>query len=191
MPTKEQHIDRQWLAVAPKKWGNNRHKGERQMLYNIMDDDEEIKALVGGSYRAEQDTARKSLHRGVAVATEKRIIFLDKGVFGSTEVSEMPYRSVEGLTHSTGMVFGGVQVTGLGRAGWRIEDVDPKDSAKLFADSVRAIVEEYHARANQSAPETAAPVSEADELAKWAELKERGLITEDEFESKKRQILGI
>ena len=50
------------------------------MLYDIMDPGEEIKALVGGTYRAEQNTDRLAKHKGVAVATGERVIFVDKGV---------------------------------------------------------------------------------------------------------------
>lgn len=35
------------------------------------------------------------------------------------------------------------------------------------------------------------PTSEADELAKWHKLFESGVITEEEFAQKKKQILGI
>ena len=156
---KRERIDQQWFAAMPEGWGTKAHGmerqekadrrahgGERKMLYDLLDAAENIKAIVGGTYRAEQDTVRGSRHRGIAVATDSRVIFLDKGILGSTEVSEMPYRSIEGLTYSTGMFFGGVQITGLGMAGWRIEDVKPKHSAKLFADAVRGLVEEYHAR---------------------------------------------
>ena len=181
-------IDEQWYAVMP-KWtgGKGMHSGERKMLYDILDQDEDIQALVGGTYRAEQDTNRLHKHNGVAVATGKRVIFLDKGIFGSKEVSEMPYRSIEGITHSTGMVWGGVQITGLGMSGWRIEDVSPKESAKLFADSVRALVE-ARLEANQKADSS---MSDADELQKWARLLKDGILTQDEFDAKKRQLLGL
>ena len=198
---KRRRIDEEWTAAIPSGWGTkahgfdrqeradrNMHSGEHEMLYDILEDDESIKALVGGSYRAEQDTVRGSKHRGVAVATDRRVIFLDKGIFGSTDISEMPYRSIEGLTYSTGIMFGGVQVTGLGRAGWRIEDVKPKASAKPFADTVRRLVEEYHAGTDQSA--SAEPTA-ADELAKWAQLQRDGVITQEEFELKKKQLLGL
>ena len=165
------------------------HSGERQMLYDILDYDEDILALVGGMYRAEQDTARVGKHNGVAVATSKRVIFLDKGVFGSKEVSEMPYRSVEGITHSTGMFYGGVQITGLGTSGWRIEDVNPKDSAKSFADSVRSQVEALRAEGPQ--PSSTPIMSAADELAKWAKLFQDGILTQAEFDAKKQQLLGL
>ena len=34
-------------------------------------------------------------------------------------------------------------------------------------------------------------VSEADELKKFADLKEKGIITEEEFNKKKKEILGL
>ncbi len=34
-------------------------------------------------------------------------------------------------------------------------------------------------------------MSEADELKKFAELKDQGIITEEEFNTKKKQILGL
>lgn len=187
---RQHEIDAQWYAVMP-NWsgGKKMHSGERQMLYDILDYDEDILALVGGMYRAEQDTARVGKHNGVAVATNKRVIFLDKGVFGSKEVSEMPYRSVEGITHSTGMFYGGVQITGLGTSGWRIEDVNPKDSAKSFADSVRFQVEAPRAEAPQ--PSAMPTTSAADELAKWAKLYQDGILTQAEFDAKKKQLLGL
>ena len=35
------------------------------------------------------------------------------------------------------------------------------------------------------------PLSQADELAKWKKLKDDGVITEEEFQAKKKQILGL
>ena len=42
----------------------------------------------------------------------------------------------------------------------------------------------------QSQP-AAQPLSEADELLKWKKLKDDGVITEEEFEAKKKKILGL
>lgn len=42
-----------------------------------------------------------------------------------------------------------------------------------------------------SAPPTSAPVSPADELKKFKELLDMGAITQEEFDSKKKQILGL
>ena len=199
-------IDRQWNDAIPPGWGypkgmswsssvrqergdKEMHSGERMMLYDILDADENIKALVGGIYRAEGSTGASG---GVAVATDQRVIFVDKGVFGSTEVAEMSYRRIEGITYSTGRKRGGIQILGMGATSWRIEHVRPKESAKLFADTVRGLAESYRAAAVQKETDSTAPAdSDADELRRWSNLLKDGIITQHEFDAKKRQLLGF
>ena len=194
---KSARIDEQWHAVRPEGWGTwgrdeKMHSGEREMLYELLANDENIEALVGGTYRAEQDTNRVGKHNGVAVATDKRVIFVDKGVFGSTEVSEMPYWSIEGITYSTGMLNAGMQITGIGMAGWRIEDIFPKESVRPFVECVRGHIEKSRERLVGPQTNTAtAAVSVADEIEKLWALVEKGIITQDEFDTKKKQLLGI
>ncbi len=57
-------------------------------------------------------------------------------------------------------------------------------------EQAKALIDQYRAAlARPQAP--AAYVSTADELAKWAQLKEQGVITEADYEAKKRQLLGL
>ncbi|MGX5475990.1 DUF4429 domain-containing protein [Bacillus toyonensis] len=44
---------------------------------------------------------------------------------------------------------------------------------------------------NKSKPQVAAAISGADEILKYKELLDQGVITEEEFKSKKKQLLGI
>lgn len=58
----------------------------------------------------------------------------------------------------------------------------------------KSLIEEYQqaAHAARTAPQVvAAPPSPADELAKLAALRDQGVLTEEEFTAKKRQILGL
>ena len=192
---KRQKIDGQWDMAKPMRWRNN-HSGEHGMLYDLLEDDEVLECLVGGTFRADTDRLHK--HKGIAAATSKRVIFLDKGILGSTEVMEMPYRNVEAITYSTGMMFGGIQVTGRGMASFRIEDIAEKDSLQPFADCVRAHAETDAQPLRHSTPEPAQPAPAAptamnaiDELERLAELAERGILTQEEFTAKKKQLLGI
>lgn len=185
-------ILKQWLEVMPKGWGtfgdDGMHKGERGMLIDIVDDDEDVLALVGGTFRA--DTNRIHKHNGIAVATAKRILFLDKGVLGSKEVMEIGYRNIEAITYSTGMLMGGIQITGLGTAGFRIEDIRPKESNKPFADCVRQLIDQV--REQDLSPrqaETVGQLSSADELQKLVSLLQDGHITPEEFVTMKSRII--
>ncbi|PHA45142.1 hypothetical protein COE68_10365, partial [Bacillus toyonensis] len=44
---------------------------------------------------------------------------------------------------------------------------------------------------NKSKPQVAASVSGADEILKYKELLDQGVISEEEFQAKKKQLLGI
>ena len=193
----EGRIDAQWSASMPWNWDKGTHSGERRILYDILDEDEDIESLIGGTYRAEQDTNRLSKHDGVAAATNKRVVFVDKGVFGNTEVSEMPYGSIEAITYSTGLLMAGVQITGRGMASFRIEDIVEKDSVKPFVDCVRSYLSATAAQATVAPPTQPAAGGDtsdlfvADEIEKLANLLEKGILTQEEFDAKKKQLLGL
>lgn len=51
------------------------------------------------------------------------------------------------------------------------------------------LVDKYISEAHNSSSKPT--TTDADELKKWVELKESGAITEEEYESKKKQILGL
>jgi hypothetical protein len=177
-------IDARWNAIKPKKWRENFHGGERQMLYDILDDDEDIDNLIGGTFKANTD--RFHPHQGIAVATSKRVVCLAKGLFGSGEVKEIAYRNIEGITFNTGIFMARMQITGRGMARYRIEDIREKNSVKPFVDCVRAHLEVVSAQ-----PGHLAQGSAADEIEKLAGLLRRRLITQDEFDAKKKQLLGL
>ena len=178
-------IDLQWDAAKPQSMSEKMHSGERKMLYSVLADGETVESIVGGTFR--QDTDRLHKHNGVAVATSTRVVFLDKGILGSTETMQIAYRNVEAVTFSTGMFAAGIQVAGRGTSSFRIEDVADKESVKRFADCVQAHID----TAQQPIPPPATPSSSLDELERLAGLVERGFVTREEFEVKKKEILGI
>ena len=178
-------IDEQWADLKP-KWGKSHNRGERRMLYDLLEESEGLHQLIGGMFGPELSHARSTgntLHAGVIVATDRRIMMVDKGLLWHTEVAEMPYSSIEAITHSTGLMFAGLQITGRGIASFRIEHVSPKSDAREFADFVHKQLE-----ALREAPVTVAP-SLTQELEKLADLHERGLLTPEEFQEMKQKLL--
>ena len=185
----QQEFDEQWVAAGGTR---HEHPGERKMLYNILDAGETIEGMLGGTFR--EDTDRLHRHRGVVVATSKRVIFADKGVFGSSEVMMISYEKIESVTHSTGMFRAGIQIKGNGASSYRIEDIRRKAAVPLFVAKVQAHKVQAHIEALANAPTpppaVAAP-SLADELERLAALMDRGLLTEDEFAAMKKQLLAV
>lgn len=67
-----------------------------------------------------------------------------------------------------------------------------RTAQQLGFDRIKTAIEAKMAAAKKIVPKAAPQtVSYLDELEKLASLKDRGIITEDEFTAKKRQILGI
>ena len=110
---RQARIDEQWVTLAP-GWGMKVHKGERKMLADILEDGEVMEQLIGGSFgpdlgHASWKDGPNTLHTGIACATNRRLIFVDKGIMAS-EVAEMPYSSIEAVTYSSGIRFAGLGI---------------------------------------------------------------------------------
>ncbi|HET7657052.1 MAG TPA: DUF4429 domain-containing protein [Bacillales bacterium] len=65
------------------------------------------------------------------------------------------------------------------------------NSKKQYAEMVKAkeLIEKYQDEMDSGSGH--ATLSQADELKKYAELKEQGILSEEEFAEKKKQILGL
>ena len=114
---KVDRINAQWQAKSP-GWRPKEYSGEREMLYDILDDQEDIECLlacrwgdndswvwVGSMVVATTQDAGSYYpgphYDGIAVATSQRVIFLMKrrgflGFFGedNTATAEMPYEDI-------------------------------------------------------------------------------------------------
>ncbi|MYC39044.1 MAG: hypothetical protein F4X66_19355 [Chloroflexi bacterium] len=182
-------VDQQWHAAAP-GWVRSAYKGERDLLYDLIRPGETVECLVGGHFGPDLSNAgklweNKSLHQGVIVATSIRVLFLDKGLFGSKEVAEMLYGNIESVSHSEGMFSEGVKIVGRGGTNYQIQNAE-KAAARVFARCVNG-----HLAMGETTPATVkAHASDVDEIEKLASLVERGFLTREEFEAKKRQLLG-
>ena len=163
-------------------------------FYTLIEDAETLENIIGGVFGRDLGQAKphKLPHRGIAVATNKRVLMVDKGMFGSTEVAEIAYENIEAITYSTGVMAGGLRITGRGTASFRIETIFPKAAAKLFADCVRLQMSQQRGSNNKAISIATEPVtSSVDEIEKCASLLERGFLTQDEFDAKKAQLLGL
>ena len=185
---KHDRIFQQWRTIRPSHWGAGKYDGERKMLAEILGNDENIECLIGGSFgphlgHSSWRDGANTLHNGVGIATNKRILFLDKGLFLSKEVAELPYKSIEAITYSSGVMFAGIRITGRGSLSMRMENINKREP-KPFVDCVRK-----HLDAPETVAVAAAP-SRISELKDLAELLKEGLVTQEEFDAAKARILG-
>src|SRR5665647_2412271 len=118
---------------------------ELKELPSILWEDENVEKWVQGYY--EKGT-------GILVATNKRLIFLDKGLVG-LRVEDFPYDKITSLQYKTGFVLGEITVFASGNKS-EIKNIQ-KAEVGPFAEYVRARITavSQHASAPVTPPPTA------------------------------------
>jgi len=149
------------------------------------------------------------------VATQSRVLVLKAGyasgaMFGQ-KAKSFPYEDISSVEYSCGLTQGRIQITASGsveaRHGHRQHDVlgayadarqaenvcnFPSSKKRLFQEAANVIRRQVE-QARRAARETAATTQPDDiptQIKKLAELKAAGILTEDEFEKKKSELLA-
>ena len=144
---KRSMIDARWQELQP-GWGSKDHGAEQKMLYEALEDDESIDALVGcvwgPDYVFRADAGRfdrMKRYDGIAVATGRRVVLLKKKGMNDL-ITEMPLHSIESVDVDG---EGEVTLTGRSYSHWaghgspnafKIRDVQD-GYARNFSDRVR------------------------------------------------------
>ena len=157
----------------------------------------EIKELPGilweGEFPEMLASGRYNNGRGVLVAADRRVVFVDKGVPGSLKIEDIPYDKISSIESKTGMLMGEITIYASGNKE-QIRSV-PKDQVRQFSDFLRNKMSLVNNKSQGSQPPTlvasspAPVVSVADELKKFAELRDLGVISEEEFNAQKSRLL--
>ena len=153
---------------------------EIKELPSILAEDEIIENILSGIY---------SNRRGILVATNRRLIFVDKGIMGGVKVKDFSYEKISSIQYKTGMFLGEITIFSSGNDA-NISHID-KDVARSFGDFVRARI--------SSPKPPPAITSDVDsptqddviiKLERLAKLKEQGVLDDREFQEQKRRMLG-
>jgi hypothetical protein len=119
-----------------------------------------------------------------AICTNKEVIYFESGGF-FPKSNKYPLSSITAVTienHKLGEDF--VVITIGGGEKKVFEIITGKQDAIAFGDLINSLI-------NQKSSDNSAPISPADELKKFKELFDLGVITQEEFDAKKKQLLSI
>ena len=155
-------------------------RGEIKHLPSILWEDEVPLQITMGWYNG---------GNSLLVATDRRVILIDKGVI-TLKVEDFHYASITSVESRKGFGLGEMTIFVAGNKE-QITQV-PNDQVLVVADFIRNKVHELKTPSPPPpAPAPApAPASIADELLKFSELLEKGLISQEEFDAQKAKLLG-
>jgi len=155
---------------------------EIRALPEILDHHETIKALVSG---------RQNGLTWLAVCTDRRLIFLNRGTFWGTEQAQMPLDRIQSIDHQFTILFGSIRVFD-GVNVFTLNTVLKSSIAPFVKITEEMMYAQRHTPAAKPAAGATphAPTDVASQLAKLAELKEKGYLTDEEFQIQKKKLLG-
>lgn len=152
-------------------------------LAEIIDQDEQIITAIDGL--SDDDSGDFML----LVSTDKRIFVLRQGVFSGKGLEEVDLDSISEIksakkfNNSCIQIFNGSVKTEITKvSGSRVEEV-----TQTLKNQIREVqkTETTNIVDSPSTPHV------TDEIRKYKELMDEGIITEDEFNAKKEQLLGL
>lgn len=152
---------------------------EIKKLNEHLWEDERVDLMAGGTYGA---------GTGLLVLTDRRLLFLKDGVFSKT-TEDFPMEKISSVQWSSGIVQGKLTVFASGNKA-EIKNVN-KDDGKQIADTIRDRLSGKTAH-RPATEETATPHQPDlyEQLAKLGQLRDAGVLTPEEFEAKKAELLS-
>ncbi len=157
-------------------------KKEIRALPNILSNDEIVKFATSGL--VDGNTV-------LCICTDKRVLFIDKGLIYGITSTEIPLDMINGVSYKKGLLLGSISITNGAKTSI-IENITKADTIKM-ADTIKLTSEQFKQslRENTSNVAPIQPDSSLDDLPKLKKLLDDGILTQDEFDAKKKQILGL
>jgi hypothetical protein len=152
---------------------------ELRKLIGYLWEGETVDLMAGGTYAKGQ---------GLVVLTDRRLLFLKEGVVSRT-TEDFPIEKISSVQWSSGIIYGTLTVFASGNKA-EIKDIN-KDDGKQIADTIRDRLSGKTAQ-RPAAEETATPPQPDlyEQLAKLGQLRDGGVLTPEEFEAKKAELLS-
>lgn len=148
---------------------------EIAVLAELLDGSETVRKIASGT---------RDGSAGIAVVTDRRFLFLDTKLLWGDSREELPLTSVASVSTETSIWFGTLTVHSTAGQTLVVDSVND-DVLGEFAAVLRS--EAAAARTPPPAPVAAPDV--LDQLRKLGELRDAGVLTEEEFAAKKATLL--
>lgn len=148
---------------------------EIRALPEILDQDESVKALTSGLVNGKT---------WLAVCTDRRLLFLNRGFLWGTQQAQMPLDRVQSIDHEFTIFFGSISV---------FDGINVFTLTMVLKPSILPFVktvEEMMYAQRHPKPAAMQATDIASQLSKLADLKEKGYLTDEEFLAQKKKLLS-
>lgn len=151
---------------------------ELKKLPDLIGDNETIKYAASGFYDENSSSV-------LIVVTNKRVLLENKKLLFGSQNSEIPLTMINNVSYNSGLIMAKVFIT----SGTKTHEITsvPKALVEGLTKTIR-VESERERNQSQSSNQNN---DDIDELRKLKKLVDENVITEEEFEAKKKQILDL
>lgn len=153
-------------------------KKEMKELPKLLDEDEIIEFANSGI--VDGNTV-------LMVCTQKRILLIDKGMIFGIKTTEIPLENVIQVSYKKGLMFGEVHIDVSSGKRTSLKQ-SPKD---LVEQMVKVIKEQKDLLNSNQSDNVDNAENTVEKIREFKKLMDEGIITEEEFNAKKQQLLNI
>ena len=159
------------------------YKKNLRLVKEHLQEDEEIKSTIFGVYETELmggDTVRN----GIFVATDRRIVFFAKKMMGY-DFESYPFENISSIEKSKGMMGHAITFYASGNK-VRMKWIN-KGDVKEFSEYVNSMLGKQNFADNKKGSGDTGDIPT--QIKKLSELKDQGILTDEEYEKKKNELL--
>lgn len=141
---------------------------------------EEVKYWVFGAFKSEI-LGKSTLRNGLFIVTDRQVFFYCKKTFGY-ETESFPFSNISSIE------------TGKGAMGHKLNIIVSGNKAEMSminTGQYKEFVEYVQSKIGKTSAPAATTVDASEELRKYKALVDDGIISEEDFAEKKKQLLGI
>lgn len=155
-------------------------------IEELLEDEEIIDAILGlGEGRSSLGNNRKRI--GVLVLTSKRLIFYYKKTITGHGSEDYPLDKINSINFVTGLLAGSVKIHSSGNS-LEVDMIPKSEDVEAFVKTVKSYIPGYKKESSSVSNDN---LDIADQISKFAELRDKGILTEEEFAIQKRKLLGL
>ncbi len=154
-------------------------------IESLLDNEEIIDAVAGlGKGKWLGNNAK---FKGVLVLTSKRIIFYYKKLMSGYGSEYFPLDKISSINFSTGLTGGSVKINTIA-SNFELDMILGNEGIEEFVKSVKSYIAKCKEKSSSISKEN---LNVADQISQFAELRDKGILTEEEFTIQKRKLLGL
>jgi len=160
-------------------------KSEVKELPNILQADEELRGLLDGMLKRVNG---KDLNgAGLVIATNMRIIFFRKSIIGTVSKEDIPLRMITSSAYRKGLMMSAIAIITANNEA--VVDYCENKEAERFNAIVHELLNEQRTVSQKNVQTQQPQTTNFEQLEKLFELKQKGIITEEEFNQQKAKLL--